>query len=101
MELKVKELRRFTAQHHTLKEDLKVVHDSTDLGVNGQGEGNGSGHGVQQHLGPLHSVVDPVVDVEVNDIVVAHPAAAHIGLVRQDQGGSHRVYGKSGGRWRG
>ena len=52
---------------------------------------------VQGQLGALGGVVHPVVDVEAPVLLVAYPAAAHVGLVRQDQGGGGGVHREGGG----
>ena len=37
MKLQMEKFRRFAAEDHALQKDLKIIHDGTDLGVDGQG----------------------------------------------------------------
>lgn len=97
LEGQLQEFRRTAAEEHPLQKDLEVVHHGAEFGVDAQGEGEGAPLRVQCQLGTLGGIVDPVMDVEALMLLVAHPAAAHIGLVCQDQRRGNRIDGEGGG----
>ena len=97
MKAQTEEIRGFSAQDHSVQEDLEIVHDSADGGVDAQGERDGGGLGIQKNFGVLYGVVDPVVDVEGGKVVVSDTAAADIGLIAENDGSSHGVDGECGG----
>lgn len=97
LEGQLQEFRRTAAEEHPLQKDLEVVHHGAEFGVDTQGEGEGAPLRVQCQLGALGGIVDPVMDVEALVFLVAHPAAAHIGLVCQDQRRGNRIDGEGGG----
>ena len=97
LEGQLQEFRRTAAEEHPLQKDLEVVHHGAEFGVDAQGEGEGAPLRVQCQLGTLGGIVDPVMDVEVDGIPVTDPAAAHVGLVRQQKGRGDGVHRKGGG----
>src|SRR6266545_8424812 len=80
-ELAVESLGGPAAHHHAGQEDLEVLQDVGDGGVDVELEGDGVLLGVDPDEGVAHGEVHPVVDVELHLAVLAHPGAVHVGLV--------------------
>ena len=51
---------------------------------------------VDLQLGLGDGIVHPVVDIKLGGVLVAHPAAAHVGLIRQNQGGGQGAHRGAG-----
>src|SRR3954468_22498566 len=83
-EVAVEELGRPAAEHHARQEDLEVLHDRSDLGVDLQLQGDELLFSTHLYFGGGRRVVHAVVDVERRRLRVPHPAAMHVALVRDD-----------------
>ena len=91
LEGQLQKLRRPAAQEHPLQKDLKIIHDGAEFRVDGQGQGDGAPLRIQLQIRALGGIIDPVVDIEALVFFIAYPAAAHVGLVGQDEGGGDGV----------
>src|SRR5919106_686177 len=91
MEPALKLLRSAPAHHHASQEDLEVLHDVTDLGVDGQLERDRLRRRVYPQERLFCRVVHPVVDVELDVVGLPDTGAVDVGLVRQDHGGGDRA----------
>src|SRR4029453_11936874 len=77
------------AHDHAVQEDLEILHDIADLGVDGELERDGPGTRVYAEERLLGRVVHPVVDVEVDLCGLADARPVHVGLVGPDPRGRH------------
>ena len=93
----VERLGGVAAHLHASQEDLEVLHDLADLGVDGQLEGDRAGIGVYPQEALFGGVVHAVVDVETDLPGLAHAAAMHVGLVGEDHRGRDRAHGHAVG----
>src|SRR5207247_2176242 len=66
LELAVQPLGSAPTHHHSLQEDLEVLHDMADLGVDRKLQRYRSGSRVYPEKGLFGGVVHPVVDVEID-----------------------------------
>src|SRR5829696_7221885 len=89
-ELAVEALGGPAAHHHPGQEDLEILQDVGDTGVDLELEGDGALGGVDPHEGVGGRVVHPVVDVELDPGVLAHPGAVDVGLVGDVDRRRHR-----------
>ncbi|CAN4017880.1 selenide, water dikinase SelD, partial [Dysosmobacter welbionis] len=96
LELQAQLLRCLSTEEHPAHEDLKIVHDRAVLRVHGQLQLDERVLLVDLQDGLLHRVVHPVMDVEAGHIRIPDPAAADVGLVRQDQCRRHGVHRHAG-----
>src|SRR5262245_62671858 len=90
LELAVQHLGREPTQLHAPEEDLEVLHDLADLGVDRQLEAHGLGLRVYAQERLFGREVHAIVDVELDLPRLAHAAAVHVRLVRQDHRGRDR-----------
>src|SRR6266542_2520327 len=84
LELAVQPLGSAPAHHHALQEDLEVLHDVADLGVDRKLQRYRSGSRVYPEKRLFGGVVDPVVDVEIDLRRLPDPASVHVRLVGKD-----------------
>lgn len=83
------------AHEHALEEDFEVIHHGADRLVQLDFQGDDLFGGVDFQLGRQGGVVYLVVLVEGFPDLIADAVAAHVGLVGQDQGRRHGVYGRA------
>ena len=81
---------RVAAHLHAPEEDLEVLHDLADGGVDRQLEADRAGVGVYPQEALFDRVVDAIVDVAVDVHCLAYAAAMHVGFVGQDHGRGDR-----------
>ena len=75
-----------TAAHrHAVQEDLEVLHDLGDRGVDAQIKDEGPVVQVNGKSQRLRRIVDPVVNVEGLGNLVTDPGPMDVGLVGEDQ----------------
>src|SRR6266540_4295723 len=84
LELAVQPLGSAPAHHHALQEDLEVLHDVADLGVDRKLQRYRSGSRVYPEKRLFGGIVDPVVDVEIDLGRLPDPASVHVRLVGED-----------------
>lgn len=72
-------------------ENFKIVHDGAEMRVDRQLQLDERAVLVDLQRGLFYGVIHAVVDVERRRVLIAHAAAAHIGLVREDEGGRDGV----------
>src|SRR2546421_5877525 len=83
-EIAMEELGGAAGQHHARQEDLEVLHDGRDLGVDRELEGDELFLAADLDLRGRDRVVDAVVDVERRRFGVPHAAPVDVALVGDD-----------------
>ena len=89
LKLKPQGVRRLPAENHPVEKNFKIVHHRAIPGVNVEFEFNERLVLIDLQLRLGHRIVDPVMDIKLADVLVAHPAAADVGFVRQNQRRRH------------
>src|SRR6266540_839402 len=89
-ELAVETLRGPPAHHHAGQEDLEVLKDIGDLGIDLQLQRHRALLGVDAHERMGGREVHPIMDVELHLRVLAHAGAVDVGLVGDHHRGRHR-----------
>src|SRR6266511_215378 len=97
-ELAVETLRGPPAHHHAGQEDLEVLKDIGDLGIDLQLQRHRALLGVDAHERMGGREVHPIMDVELHLRVLAHAGAVDVGLVGDHHRGRHRRDGVAQGR---
>src|SRR5437867_1685289 len=77
-ELAPQERRRLAARQHPAHEDLEILHDLRDGSVDRQLQRNELLPLVHVEKALLDGVVHAIVDVEANEVGIAHPRAVHV-----------------------
>jgi len=83
------------AEDHTAEEDLKIVHNGAEVGIDAEIEDDLIS--LDANLRTLDRIVNAVVDIEGRQGGIANAVVAHVGLVGQDQRRCHGIDGESGG----
>lgn len=87
MELQPQLFRRLLAQDHPGQEGLEKFHHGGDGKIGLAFQGKAALILVQQHLGMLHRIIDPIVHIKIRiGQHLPHPAAAHIRFIPDDDG---------------
>ena len=86
----------FSAQHHTVEENLEILHDGADVRINRDVEKAKLLLFVNFQRGVHDGVIHAVVNIRCDNRVFAHAGTTHVAFIGEDQRGRDGVYRESG-----